>query len=176
MEKFEPIKRIKTDKPTVVMLSHVQYVKDLKCAIMAADLIVNKWGFIDYRLHIYGDMERAASISTECQLTKGKIFVVSLCCRFYYIISGYSSQRRQQLATNIEQPPSQLVLNLFTPDNIPALLKGTEEPSILSPRPKFRRQITESSLLQRFFRYTDVGRTLVVQHTPRDQAARYLST
>lgn len=67
MEKFEPIKEIKTDKPTVVMLSHVQYVKDLKNAIMATDLIVNKWGFTDYRLHIYGDMERAATISAECQ-------------------------------------------------------------------------------------------------------------
>jgi len=67
MDKFEPIKTIKTDKPTVVMLSHIQYVKDIKNAIMATDLIVNKWGFTDYRLHIYGDMERAASLSTECQ-------------------------------------------------------------------------------------------------------------
>ncbi|KKY22813.1 putative glycosyl group 1 family protein [Phaeomoniella chlamydospora] len=67
MEKFEPIKTIKTDKPTVVMLSHIQYVKDIKNAIMATDLIVNKWGFTDYRLHVYGDMERAASHSTECQ-------------------------------------------------------------------------------------------------------------
>lgn len=67
MEKFEPIKEIKTDTPTVVMLSHIQYVKDIKSAIMATDLIVNKWGFKDYRLHIYGDMERAASHSTECQ-------------------------------------------------------------------------------------------------------------
>ncbi|KAF2029230.1 glycosyl transferase [Setomelanomma holmii] len=67
MEKFEPIKTIKTDTPTVVMLSHIQYVKDIKNAIMATDLIVNKWGFTDYRLHIYGDMERAASHSTECQ-------------------------------------------------------------------------------------------------------------
>jgi glycosyltransferase involved in cell wall biosynthesis len=67
MEKFEPIKTIKTDKPTVVMLSHIQYVKDIKSAIMATDLIVNRWGFTDYRLHIYGDMERAASHSTECQ-------------------------------------------------------------------------------------------------------------
>lgn len=67
MEKFEPIKKIKTDKPTVVMLSHIQYVKDIKNAIMATDLIVNKWGFTDYSLHIYGDMERAASLSTECQ-------------------------------------------------------------------------------------------------------------
>jgi glycosyltransferase involved in cell wall biosynthesis len=67
MEKFEPIKTIKTDTPTVIMLSHVQYVKDIKNAIMATDLIVNKWGFKDYRLHIYGDMERAAGHSTECQ-------------------------------------------------------------------------------------------------------------
>ena len=67
MEKFEPIKTIKTDTPTVVMLSHIQYVKDIKNAIMATDLIVNKWGFRDYRLHVYGDMERAATIATECQ-------------------------------------------------------------------------------------------------------------
>ena len=67
MEKFEPIKTIKTSKPTVVMLSHIQFVKDIKNAIMATDLIVNKWGFTDYALHIYGDMERAAGLSTECQ-------------------------------------------------------------------------------------------------------------
>jgi hypothetical protein len=67
MEKFEPIKTIKTETPTVVMLSHVQYVKDIKNAIMATDLIVNRWGFSDYRLHIYGDMERAAGHSTEYQ-------------------------------------------------------------------------------------------------------------
>jgi glycosyltransferase involved in cell wall biosynthesis len=67
MEKFEPIKKIKTETPTVVMLSHIQYVKDIKNAIMATDLIVNKWGFKDYRLHVYGDMERAAGHATECQ-------------------------------------------------------------------------------------------------------------
>ncbi|KAH7113234.1 glycosyl transferase [Dendryphion nanum] len=67
MDKFEPIKEIKTDTPTVVMLSHVQFVKDIKNAILATDIIVNKWGFKDYRLHIYGDMERAAGHSTECQ-------------------------------------------------------------------------------------------------------------
>jgi glycosyltransferase involved in cell wall biosynthesis len=67
MEKFKPIKAIKTDKPTVVMLSHVQYPKDIKSAIMAVDFIVNKWGFKDYRLHIYGNKERMASYCTECQ-------------------------------------------------------------------------------------------------------------
>lgn len=34
---------------------------------MATDLIVNKWGFRDYRLHIYGDMERAPAYASECQ-------------------------------------------------------------------------------------------------------------
>lgn len=67
MEKFEPIQKLRTDKPTAVMLSHVQYIKDIKNAILATDFIVNKWGFTDYSLHIYGDMERAASYSTECQ-------------------------------------------------------------------------------------------------------------
>ncbi|KAF1999703.1 glycosyltransferase family 4 protein [Amniculicola lignicola CBS 123094] len=67
MEKFEPIKEIKTDTPTAVMLSHVQFVKDIKNAILATDLIVNKWGFKDYKLHVYGDMERAAGHSAECQ-------------------------------------------------------------------------------------------------------------
>jgi glycosyltransferase involved in cell wall biosynthesis len=67
MEKFEPIKTIKTEHPTVVMLSHVQYAKDIKNAIMATDTIVNKWGIKEYRLHVYGDQERAATIATECQ-------------------------------------------------------------------------------------------------------------
>ncbi|KAL3476615.1 hypothetical protein BJX99DRAFT_258167 [Aspergillus californicus] len=67
MERYKPIEAIKTEKPTVVMLSHVRYVKDIKTAIMATDLIVNKWGFTDYRLHIYGDMERAPAYASECQ-------------------------------------------------------------------------------------------------------------
>jgi glycosyltransferase involved in cell wall biosynthesis len=42
-------------------------VKDIKTAIMATDVIVNDWGFTDYRLHIYGDMERAPAYASECQ-------------------------------------------------------------------------------------------------------------
>jgi glycosyltransferase involved in cell wall biosynthesis len=67
MEKFEPIQKIKTATPTAIMLSHVQFVKDIKNAIIATDIIVNKWGFKDYQLHIYGDMERAAGQAVECQ-------------------------------------------------------------------------------------------------------------
>ncbi|KAL4914633.1 hypothetical protein BDW62DRAFT_204388 [Aspergillus aurantiobrunneus] len=67
MERYKPIETIKTETPTVVMLSHIRYVKDIKTAIMATDLIVNKWGLRDYRLHIYGDMERAPAYASECQ-------------------------------------------------------------------------------------------------------------
>lgn len=34
---------------------------------MAADIIINDWGFTDYQLDIYGDMEKAPSYSVECQ-------------------------------------------------------------------------------------------------------------
>ncbi|KAL3459331.1 hypothetical protein BJX64DRAFT_301426 [Aspergillus heterothallicus] len=67
MEKYQPTKKQKTGKPTVVMLSHVRYVKDIKTAILAADVIVNKWGFRDYQLNVYGDMERAPGYSSESQ-------------------------------------------------------------------------------------------------------------
>jgi glycosyltransferase involved in cell wall biosynthesis len=84
MEKFKPIKEIKSKVPTVIMLSHIRYdiwlnfrsintncqnsfVKDIKTASLAADIIVNKWGFTDYRLEIYGDMEKAPTYAVECQ-------------------------------------------------------------------------------------------------------------
>ncbi|KAK5170096.1 uncharacterized protein LTR77_004680 [Saxophila tyrrhenica] len=67
MEKFKPIEKIKTTKPTVTMLSHVRFVKDIKNAILAADIIVHEWGFKDYQLDIYGDMEKAPAYSVECK-------------------------------------------------------------------------------------------------------------
>jgi hypothetical protein len=83
MERFKPIEELKSKRPTVTMLSHVRYVfsqhtrslqlrtirfvKDIKNAILAADIIVNEWGFKDYKLDIYGDMEKAPTYSVECQ-------------------------------------------------------------------------------------------------------------
>ncbi|KAK4561665.1 hypothetical protein LTR86_004344 [Recurvomyces mirabilis] len=67
MEQFEPVKKIKTDRPTVVMLSHVRFIKDIKNAILAADIIVNDWGIKDYQLDIYGDLEKTPSYSAECK-------------------------------------------------------------------------------------------------------------
>ncbi|KAF4637772.1 hypothetical protein G7Y89_g291 [Cudoniella acicularis] len=66
MSKFAPIKEIKSQLPTVTMLSHVWYAKDIKTAILSADIIVNEWGFTDYRLDIYGAIDKAPSYSTDC--------------------------------------------------------------------------------------------------------------
>lgn len=44
-----------------------RYAKDIKSAILAADIIVNEWGFKDYHLDIYGALDKAPSYSTNCQ-------------------------------------------------------------------------------------------------------------
>jgi glycosyltransferase involved in cell wall biosynthesis len=67
MQKFAPVKEIKSQRPTVTMLSHVWYAKDIKTAILAADLIINQWRFDDYHLDIYGAIDKAPTYSTECQ-------------------------------------------------------------------------------------------------------------
>ncbi|RFU27099.1 hypothetical protein B7463_g9236, partial [Scytalidium lignicola] len=67
MERFSPVPDIKTQIPTVTMLSHVWYAKDIKTALLAADIIVNKWGFKDYRLEIYGGLDKSPSYTTGCQ-------------------------------------------------------------------------------------------------------------
>ncbi|KAL3492287.1 hypothetical protein BJX62DRAFT_250706 [Aspergillus germanicus] len=85
MEKYKPAKEAKkTGPPTVVMLSHVRYVKDIKTAILAADVLVNQWGFCDYRLNIFGDMQRSPGYSSECQQMidakdlRGHVFLMGL--------------------------------------------------------------------------------------------------
>ncbi|KAL6231217.1 hypothetical protein BDW75DRAFT_220749 [Aspergillus navahoensis] len=67
MQKFAPVKEIKSDRPTVTMLSHVWYAKDIKTALLAADIIINQWKFDDYHLDIYGAIDKAPTYSTECQ-------------------------------------------------------------------------------------------------------------
>lgn len=67
MDQFEPIDEITAKLPTVTMLSHVQYVKDIKTSLLASDVIVNEWKFEDYRLEIYGGLDRAPSYTVECQ-------------------------------------------------------------------------------------------------------------
>jgi hypothetical protein len=74
MQKFAPVKEITTTKPTVTMLSHVWFAKDIKTALLAADIIVHQWGFKEYHLDIYGALNKAPIYSSECQeiiATKG---------------------------------------------------------------------------------------------------------
>lgn len=65
MESFTPVDKVRTDKPTVVMLSNVQFIKGIKTAVLAADIIVNRYGFKDYQLVVYGAKDRQPSYALE---------------------------------------------------------------------------------------------------------------
>jgi hypothetical protein len=67
MQKFSPVDEITTKTPTVTMLSHVWFAKDIKTALLAADIISNEWGFKDYKLEIYGALNKSPVYSSECQ-------------------------------------------------------------------------------------------------------------
>jgi hypothetical protein len=91
MQRFNPVQELKTKHPTVTMLSHVWYVlisllpiaphnvfhlligvnsrfaKDIKTALLAADIIINQWGFKDYHLDIYGTLDKSPAYTTNCQ-------------------------------------------------------------------------------------------------------------
>ncbi|KAK5662693.1 hypothetical protein OQA88_8609 [Cercophora sp. LCS_1] len=65
MNAFKPVEQIRSSKPTVVMLSNVQFIKDIKTAILAADVIVNTYGFLDYQLFVYGARDREPSYDID---------------------------------------------------------------------------------------------------------------
>lgn len=67
MDAYNPVDKIRTDKPTVVMLSNVQMIKGVKSAIQAADIIINRFGFTDYQLVIYGAKDRQPSYALEME-------------------------------------------------------------------------------------------------------------
>lgn len=64
-------------------LALFRFLKDIKTAILAADVIVNEWGFQDYRLNIYGDMDKAPAYSVEC-----KEILASKCLRDHVFLKG----------------------------------------------------------------------------------------
>ncbi|VBB79640.1 Putative Glycosyltransferase Family 4 [Podospora comata] len=69
MDAFKPVEQVGTDTPTVVMLSNVQFIKDIKTAILAADVIVNKYGFTEYKLLVYGARDREPGYDIDmCRL------------------------------------------------------------------------------------------------------------
>ena len=65
MGDFAPVETIRSDKPTVVMLSNVQFIKDVKTAVLSGDIIINHFCFEDYRLLVYGAQDRQPSYALE---------------------------------------------------------------------------------------------------------------
>lgn len=65
MDFFEPITELRSKFPTTIMLSNVQFIKDVKTSVLAADIIVNKYGFRDYQLVVYGAQDRQPSYVLE---------------------------------------------------------------------------------------------------------------
>lgn len=65
MDKFKPVQFTRTRDPTVIMLSNVQFIKDVKNAIYAADVIINDFGFKTYNLVVYGAQDRQPSYAIE---------------------------------------------------------------------------------------------------------------
>lgn len=65
MDAFKPVMETRSKLPTCVMLSNVQFIKDVKNAVLAADVIINKYGFNDYRLLVYGAQDRQPSYALE---------------------------------------------------------------------------------------------------------------
>jgi len=52
--------------PTTVMLSHVYELKDIKNAIKAAAVVVNKFHLSQYRLLVYGSLSKDVAYVSEC--------------------------------------------------------------------------------------------------------------
>ncbi|KAF5000934.1 hypothetical protein FGRMN_1391 [Fusarium graminum] len=67
IDRFKPAEKVRTKKPTVVMLSNVQFIKGVKVAIQAADVIINQLGFKDYQLVVYGAKDRQPSYAIEME-------------------------------------------------------------------------------------------------------------
>jgi len=79
----------------------VRFVKDIKNAILAADIIVNEWGFTDYQLDIYGDTEKAPAYSVEC-----KEILASKSLRDYVTLKGLGSPSKVlEEAVSLHQSP-----------------------------------------------------------------------
>lgn len=82
MQKFSPVTTISSKEPTVTMLSHLWFAKDIKTALLAADIIINKWGFSEYPLDIYGALNKAPIYSSEFQeILAGKVLAPNVTLR-----------------------------------------------------------------------------------------------
>jgi hypothetical protein len=57
--------------------------------LLAADIIVNEWGFKDYRLDVYGGLDKSAGYTVECQE-----IIASKGLRAYVTLKGYGNPQK----------------------------------------------------------------------------------
>jgi hypothetical protein len=70
-------------------LINLRYVKDIKTALLAADIIVNEWGFKEYRLDVYGGLDRMPPYTVECQE-----LLAAKALRGYVTLKGYGNPKK----------------------------------------------------------------------------------
>lgn len=66
-DRFSVDRENEDSKPTAVMLSHVYELKGVLDAIRAASVIVNQYHITEYRLLIYGSLDKDPSYVSECR-------------------------------------------------------------------------------------------------------------
>eukprot|EP00741_Cyanophora_paradoxa_P012257 tig00020604_g11844.t1 len=82
MGRFAPRRESERPRPTSVMVSHVNVLKDIKTAIQAAKVIVEEYGLREYQLLVYGDTTKDPAHAADCRafiLANGLETNVTLC-------------------------------------------------------------------------------------------------
>ena len=67
VDKFQVHRELEYDHPCAVMLSHVYDLKDVKNAIRAAAVIINEYGLREYKLYIYGGLNKDLVYTDDCR-------------------------------------------------------------------------------------------------------------
>lgn len=66
--RFRPKREVEETRPTAVMLSHVYDLKDVRNAILAADVIVHHYGLRSFCLLVYGSTEKDVEYAAGCRV------------------------------------------------------------------------------------------------------------
>jgi hypothetical protein len=70
----------------LLYITNFRFTKDVKTALLAADVIVNHWGFKDYKLDVYGSLDRTPTYTVECQE-----LIASKSLREFVSLKGYGN-------------------------------------------------------------------------------------
>lgn len=66
-DKFHPRPNLESHIPTVVQLSHVYDLKDIKTAIRSASVVVNQFKITNFNLAVYGSTTKDLDYTAECR-------------------------------------------------------------------------------------------------------------